>query len=1136
MAARVAGLVCSLVAGGVGAQDGAGALPDGFFADEIAPLLRERCWTCHGGERLKSGLSLADRPGLLAGGESGPAIHLDDPEQSTLLRMVRYEDEDHRMPPDGKLADADVARLERWVRAGAPWDGAPLGEPVAEEHSGPRVPPRGDGREGWGWVPPRRVQPPRSSAGEHPVDAFIRARLAERELTPAPPADARTLLRRLSFDLTGLPPTPERLAAFEADPSPAAYGAEVERLLASPEHGQRWARHWLDVVRYAETNGFERDGDKPLIWRYRDWVVDALNRDLPYDDFVRLQLAADEYADTDTADLVATAYYRLGQWDDEPGEGALVGRYDVFDDIVNTTAQSLLAMNIGCARCHDHPADPVPQADYYRFVGLVHGLTDMSNSGYVADVASDAERAARAAAEGRRAADGLAWRHQALGVERALAAQVAADDGTPARHPGLTDVRWTVAPPRADAERAAGSPGPGDARAWLERAAVEPWPQGGDRLEATPAGFEPTPEALAGLFVIDPAARARPHVLVGRAQLDVPSDGLHAFRAGGPERTWLWIDDQLVVDARGEPVEGRVQLSAGAHELLVVAEADTARGLTLQWDPRPVQLVRLSFSRPEEDGWERPETDAGYWARGLSGIGSAGIPGGRVRREWSSREVWVRERFDWSGDPDAAVLLAHHDEDLQVWVDGELAASASGFRTDYGILHLERAARDRLETAGEHLLAQHCGNTEGAQYVHVAVVPRAALIGSTRADAAFGWQTLSADVPWMDTQGGPLAGLDEGRLSEAQQALRAEALSEHRAVEARPLPPVRMPMVQEIADVPPVHVHVRGNPRVPGEEVQPGFPGCLAPPAFEPAEVPDGVVSSGRRRALAEWVTDDEHALAARVMVNRVWQHHFGRGLVGTPNDFGELGQRPSHPELLDWLARWFVDEAEWSLRALHRLLVSSETYRQSGHADARSLDADPDAVWLSRFPRRRLGAEELRDSVLALAGTLDTRLGGRPVFEPVSQAVLATSSKPHEVWGESAPEEVVRRSLYIKSKRSLTPPLHTAFDGADSSLSCPVRFETTAPTQALTLLNGTFVQRVLPDLAARVAAAADDLPGRVAFAHELAWGRPAEPDAVAADVDWLHELQREYGLDERGALGDLCLMLVNSNAFVYVD
>ena len=479
---------------------------------------------------------------------------------------------------------------------------------------------------------------------------------------------------------------------------------------------------------------------------------------------------------------------------------------------------------------------------------------------------------------------------------------------------------------------------------------------------------------------------------------------------------------------------------------------------------------------------------------------------------------------------------------MEVYLNGVLATAVEPYRRDYGELEIGADARAALRP-GANLLAVHGRQGGGGQYVHVEPVERGWLGTAPLADLAFGWRPIGTGGPR------PSAGerarlvdrLAAEMLDDGERARLADLRGRVERARKRPVPSFPAALVQERdGPIPPLHVHVRGSAANPGEEVAPAFPSvldsALDPPPVTLPELPAGVRSSGRRRALAEWIASPENALFARVMANRLWQYHFGRGIVASANDFGELGDRPTHPELLDWLAAELIARG-WSLKAMHRLIMGSSAYRMSSAGRAEALARDPANRLYWRFDMRRLGAEELRDSMLAMTGRLNLKLGGPSFYAPMPEAVLATSSKPREVWGRSPEEETYRRSVYIKVKRSLLHPVLVSFDFADTDASCPVRFTTTQPTQALGLLNGEFVHRQAPAFAARLAAEAGPEPAdRVARAWSVALCRTPSAAELESALAYLRELQEDHGLDAGAALADLCLMVLNLNEFAYLD
>jgi hypothetical protein len=723
-----------------------------FFESKIRPIFVESCFGCHGEQKHKANLRLDTRDGMLTGGDSGPAVVPGNPDESLLINAVKYES--FEMPPTGKLGDDKIALLREWVAMGAPFPGGP-GDAAA-----PRAADQGvtdEDRQFWSFRPVSRPTPPTAARWrvDGPIDAFVADSLDVAGLHGSPEAPPWELARRLAFDLTGLPPDPDLLRDLEASAAPDAWPRVIDRLLASPRYGERWGRHWLDVVRFAQTNGYERDAEKPFAWRYRDYVIASLNADKPYDQFIREQVAGDELDEATDEGIVATGFARLGVWDDEPDD-AKAAEYEEYDDIVSTLGQAVLGLTVGCARCHDHKFDPISQRDYYGLVAFFRNMR----------------------------------------------------------------------------------------------------------------------------------------------------------------------------------------------------------------------------------------------------------------------------------------LYEKH----------------VGDKTDFSMLV-------KLPSGGEALAIREHGPTAQA-----------------------------------------------------------------------------------------THVLVRGDARSPSSEAPPSFPEVLCESrAAAKANVPppaEGAATTGRRRVLAGWLTGRENPLAARVICNRLWHHHFGQGLVDTPSDFGKTGSRPSHPELLDWLADELV-EGEWRLKRMHRMMVESATYRQSSRvANAQAEAADPDNKLLWRQTMRRLDAESIRDAILATSGRLNLEMGGRGFFPELPPEVLATQSIPGNGWEKSPLDQQSRRSVYIFVKRTLRPPLLEALDAATPDQPIGARPVTTVAPQALLLLNSAFIQEQSEALAESLESESSADADVVQTLFRRALGREASETELATGLRLLRSQTEAWGRrggDEgptprRRALTELCKLAMNLNAFVYVD
>ncbi|KAA5541420.1 DUF1549 domain-containing protein [Roseiconus nitratireducens] len=778
------------------------------FQKQIQPILAKKCYACHGPDEAESGLKFTSREAALGETESGSfAIVPGDVDASLLVDRITTDDEFERMPPEGDpVTEEEAALIIRWIEQGAAW------------------------RDHWAFEPLSDPTPPEVSDPawqENPIDAFILASLEEAGLKPNGPADRRTLIRRVYYDLIGLPPTRQQVEAFVNDPSEQAFQKVVEELLDSAHYGERWGRHWLDLVRYAETNSFERDGAKANAWKFRDYVIRSFNEDKPYDQFVREQLAGDELDQVTKETLTATGYYRLGIWDDEPAD-PLQARYDALDDIILTTGQAFLGLTMNCARCHDHKIDPIPQTDYYGMLSFFEDVT--------------------------------------------------------------------------------------------------PYAERGD--------------------------------LDAYSQIDVSSDELKARY------------DQN--DARRRAIQ---------RELHQIEQAG---------------IVKMSAE--DQRATEGPRRERQRVLR-------------KKLRDHVSGDQW--ERY----------------EELQ----------------------------DQLEQNQEELKA----------------------------------------LPARE---------------------RVMGLAKYREIDS------------------PTYVLYRGNPHSPSDEVTPRFPDLFGAeqPEFPDAE-PTTTESAGRRRVLADWITRPENRLTSRVMVNRIWQFHFGRGIVRSSNNFGQLGTPPTHPKLLDFLAQEFV-QRDWSIKSMHRLILSSRAYQMSSAGNEASLAADPDNDLFWRYDPRRLSAEEIRDSMLAVNQSLNRDVYGPSIYPKLSAEVLAGQSRPGSGWGDSSEQERNRRSVYIHVKRSLLTPMLSAFDFPNPDQTCEARFMTLQPSQALSLLNGEFAAEQAARLAESVKAGELEDRELVRRVINAVLTRPATEKDIDDGEQLIEELQREHGLPREQAVELYCLSVFNWNEFLFLD
>ena len=951
-----------------------------FFDEKVLPILEEHCFKCHGGkDKLKGEFRITSREGLFNGGELGPAIDLKNPPTSQLLRMVRYEDPEYEMPPKNKLPDAAIAVLEEWFAMGAPYNPEKEIHGSEDEHRGFEITEKD--RSWWAY---KKLERPGLPTPKDPnwardaIDKFITARHDAEGLTANPDTDPRAFIRRASYDLIGLPPSFQEVkdftAAWQAN-ADQAVAELVNRLLASPHYGEKWARHWLDLVRYAETNGFERDNPKPHIWKYRDYVVRAFNEDKPYDRFILEQLAGDELDEVTLDSLTATGYHRLMQWDDEPAD-RLQHRYDVLDDNVSTTAQVFLASTIGCARCHDHKADPISQKDYYAFMSYFHGITDYKTQGTIVPFVGQDE---------------------ITQLETARDREIA-------------------------------------------------------RLEAELLKIETQAAATAGREGIPIPCHKSGRVLVEDA------------RAGNAQGTWWY-----------------------------------------------------TTSEPDPEWHSVGFTSTTSWSHASKpGFGKQGTPNARVNTDWHTKDIWLRTQFRLAKIPPHATISLYHDEDCEVYLNGQLLLTRQGYVTNYQTITLDAKQMQSFQT-GKNTIAIHCRQKVGGQFIDLGLKAGAGADGVINRKAF-----LIQAKPQLREALTKEFGVDLARNFQRKY----DRIRQLRST------PVGQPVnaVTEANSTPaPLHVHIRGSAHAKGDAVEPRAPEVMVAPALagKTTTLPESYkrpTSSGRRRALAEWIASPQNPLTARVIANRVWQHHFGRGICPSPSDFGRLGEKPTHPKLLDHLATSLIDTG-WSLKSLHRKIMNSRAYRMSSSGNSSAFAQDPQNNLLWRVAMRRLTAEELRDSILHASGQLKIdQLGGPWIFPPLPREVLATSSKPESAWGHSPADQHGRRSIYVHVKRSLRHPFLADFDQADTDVGVAARFATTVPTQALGMLNSGFVNRQAEAFASTLEGDSDE--DKIRHAYRRVLSRDATD----------HELASLTAVAEQLGLARACLVVLNLNEFAYLD
>ncbi|MEZ5977188.1 MAG: DUF1553 domain-containing protein [Planctomycetota bacterium] len=1024
-----------------------------FFESRVRPVLVRECISCHTdrpGKGPAGGLRLDLRDGWRVGGDSGPAIVPGDPDASLLVQAVRRASEDLAMPPDVPIGARELADLEEWVRRGAPdpRDSAPRSLAVDMEAA----------RSHWAFRP---VIDPVVPAGEDgAIDAFVSERLAELGLELAPEADRRTLARRLHLDLVGVPPTPERVAEFERDTRPDAYERLVDELLDSPAYAERYGRHWLDVARYADSNGLDENVAMAEAWRYRDWVVRAFERDLPYDRFVTAQLAGDLVEGADGDDLVATGFLVLGAKmlaEQDQEKMAL----DIVDEQLDVAGRAFMGMTLGCARCHDHKFDPVPTRDYYALAGIFRSTRTMESLATVArwnerEIGTAGEIAARHAwvAERDAIAEELATARESALLEQSAAWRADVGSllraGLEARRSGV----FVEAETFADGNVGRDDSNFGTPEVTVVREVMAGMPQfaewdvevresGTFEFEFRHASGESRPLALS----IDGAA----------------VDGSWCTKATGTYQpdTQTWEDGP------------RVELAAGAHRVRL-----ERRG---SWP----HLDKFVLWPVDDEGRVAPSHER--WPRRL-----------------------LRNVADALGRPSQRAWLGP-------WI--ELAESCGDEPFDANAL--SRAVRDEddvLEPVRELFDGappRDLRELEGRYAVLLAALQREAGRSEDGAEPSDAFARLdelvfgpSGVLFFSDAEGG--APLEEALAADVR------ALEARRERNAAAEPPM-LPRALAVKDAEPVDlpVHLRGDHLNLGPEPVPrGFLSVIDPLVTGHAI---GGGNSGRLE-LAQWLTDARNPLTARVMANRVWQWHMGRGLVGTSSNFGLRGDAPSHPELLDWLASRFVEDG-WSVKSLHRRILLSRTYRQSAVGDPRGAEVDPEDVALWHFPTRRLEAEVVRDSILAVAGELDEARGGSLLDTANHDYVTNDQSQSKERYDSK------RRSLYLPVVRNAQYEFFATFDYPDPSLSIARRPVTSVASQALWLLHSPLATQAAAALAQRAASEAEDAdPLERAFALALA-REPSENERAAC----------ERFLASGGDLAGFCQVLLSTSEFLHL-
>lgn len=996
-----------------------------LFKSHVRGILIEHCIDCHGGAEVESGLDLATRKGLMRGGSHGPSITSGKSADSNLVRLIAHKEEP-KMPEGGdRLPDEAIAAITKWIDLGAPYD-LPLVENPRDPDSWTTTVVDDKSRQFWSFQPLKAVAPPTVKNSDWPqgaIDQFVLAKLEEKNLAPASPADRRVLIRRAYFDLIGLPPTPEEVEAFVGDQSAEAFEKVVNKLLDNPHYGERWGRHWLDIARFAESHGFEQDYDRPHAYHYRDFVIRALASDMPFDQFVRWQLAGDEIAPHDPLAMMATGFLGAGVFPTQITANEVERtRYDSLDDMASTTTSAMLGLSVGCARCHDHKFDPIPQADYYR-MAAIFTTTIRSNLDLDLDPADYNKKLEE-------------WNREHQPISESLA-----------RYESETLRKRAVA--------------------WLDSSAPQellakaPWRIA--KIENISSTGKATFTTLADQSVLASGANA---------DFDT-----YTFDVTLPAGKFTAIRLEALADA-SLPHQGPGRADNGNIALTDVVVALQSPGSN---QPTTIKLLPPKFT------FQQPRLDASFTI------------------DSDPRSAWAVDP-QFGRDHALAYPLASPIE----------TASGAKLKFTLRFENNKKHTIGRLRMAVSESDPQLLDATPGSG-LPAAIAQAIAVPAAERKE-----EQVIAAMDWL-------------KRDDVQWKLLHDVVAEHD--KKKPQPNLTKVMVCS-EGVTPIRHHTqgadffnetyflkRGDCEQKMGVAQPGYLQVLSrAPAGEShwlSTPPAGSRVSHRRTSLANWITDTELGageLLARVIVNRLWHHHFGRGIVSTPNDFGLQGTLPTHPELLDHLASQLIAN-KWHLKSIHRAIMLSATYQQSSawNEDAAKIDPENSLRW--RWTPRRMEAEIVRDNILAAGGLLD-----KAMFGP------GTLDDNHK-----------RRSIYFTIKRSRLIPMMQLFDQPEPLVSVGGRPSTTVAPQALALLNSPIVRDSARSLGKQLSDIKDaDYPAIVDRGYLLTVNRLPDEEERTATSEFLKSQEASYTAAGKTnarelALTDFAQVLMGLSEFVYI-
>lgn len=1070
-----------------------------FFESKIRPLLADRCYECHSAStKQKGGLLLDSKAGWQHGGDSGPALLPGKPEQSLLIKAVQWTDPDLQMPPKksgGKLTDRQIADLVEWVARGA-FDPRTNGTALVSRKSWEDL--FTERRRWWSLLPVRPSSPPKVKDAEwtrSAIDQFLRTRMLQEDINPAPLADPATLVRRASLVLTGLPPTPEEAKHFcaEAAASPeTAWRKLIDRLLSSPHFGERFARHWLDVVRFTETHGNEWNYDLPFAWRYRDYVIRAFNEDVPYDQFVREHIAGDllpgprwNKAGHFNESVIGTAFFRFGEVNhDSCVQFGVIG-YDIVDNQLDTLTKAFQATTVACARCHDHKMDAVSTRDYHALLGVLRSTRSVMRTLDGPETNRDALAALRKQKKAYRAELARIWRSDAVNIDaaklRALAA--AAKDKTP-------DISSPL-------------------HAWYQvsKPACTNLPAEWTKLSAAHSN------------------KLADHSAFNRTNFTLLADFRNRIPSG-------WVTDGMglrdgvnrgsdFVPAHDGSNAVKAVLSSG---LFTFALSDRLNG-ALRSPTLPRTRAKISF-----------EVVGGRFSLARMVFNNCQLNYTHQHSIHHDAWSWVTVNFSEKTDElhPYAELLTFWDNPKFPDPLGTLGKDTENQREPF-----DTHAKNPRTWWGVRRIVLHDGDaTPKPELTHLSrlydgatpkslddFAARYSVIANAIVKNFASERATDDDMLWLDWL------LKQGLLSNKTNASPrlATLAAQYREIENRLALPQTMPGMADEASAFMQPVLARGDYAKPGAPVSPGYVQALTPEGFKADSTGSG------RRELAQLIASSQNPLTARVLVNRVWHWVFGRGLVATPDDFGHLGEQPSHPELLDYLTDRFIKEG-WSVKKLVRELMLTRSFRSASAPHASAQQHDPDNILLSHFSARRVEAEIIRDSLLAVSGRLDAKMFGPSVHpfraKPDNEKRLFTG--PLDGNG--------RRSIYIKCQLMEAPPFLRVFNLPDGKVAQGRREASNTPAQSLALLNDPFVLAMAEHWATRLIQ--DDsktLGQRVNTMFQAALGRqPTEPEenrfcAALMELARLNDVPEPDILSSRAVWKDAAHAIFNLKEFIFI-